>query len=160
MKELLLEKIQDRSAKVAVIGLGYVGLPLATILAEAGFEVIGIDPDQDKINALARGESYIQDIPPWSVPHQRVAPLVEAGKLRGMTDYAPRRKAGPSGQYLRPHALSGRGGRGQHLQRPRFELHHQRGGGFGPSRPSRNGDYPGIHHLPGYNAGIVAPQAC
>ena len=87
-KETLLQKIHTKNAKVAVIGLGYVGLPLATILAEAGFEVIGIDPDQDKINALARGESYIQDI-----STERVAPLVEAGKLHGATDYSPAEEA-------------------------------------------------------------------
>ncbi|OQY32072.1 MAG: UDP-N-acetyl-D-glucosamine dehydrogenase [Anaerolineaceae bacterium 4572_5.1] len=83
MKETLLKKIENRTAKVAVIGMGYVGLPLATILAEAGFEVVGIDPDQRKIEALARSESYIQDI-----PSERIAPLVESGKLRGETEYA------------------------------------------------------------------------
>ena len=56
MKEILLQKLKDKTAKVAVIGMGYVGLPLATILAEAGFEVTGIDPDQRKIEALSRGE--------------------------------------------------------------------------------------------------------
>ncbi len=82
-KETLLKKLQDKTAKVAVIGMGYVGLPLATILAEAGFEVTGIDPDQRKIEALSRGESYIPDIPTG-----RVAPLVESGRLRGTSDYA------------------------------------------------------------------------
>ena len=83
MKETLLKKLQNKTAKVAVIGMGYVGLPLATILAEAGFEVTGIDPDQRKIEALSRGESYIQD-----VPTARIAPLVESGKLRGTSQYS------------------------------------------------------------------------
>ena len=87
-KKEILQKIHMKTAKVAVIGLGYVGLPLATIFAEAGFEVIGIDPDQEKVDALNGGESYIQDI-----STERVAPLVEAGKLRGVTDYAPAEKA-------------------------------------------------------------------
>ena len=87
-KKEILQKIHMKTAKVAVIGLGYVGLPLATIFAEAGFEVIGIDPDQEKVDALNGGESYIQDI-----STERVAPLVEAGKLRGVTDYAPAEEA-------------------------------------------------------------------
>jgi UDP-N-acetyl-D-glucosamine dehydrogenase len=52
IKADLLEKLHARTAKIAVLGLGYVGLPFATVFAEAGFEVIGIDPDSKKINAL------------------------------------------------------------------------------------------------------------
>ena len=61
--EQLLSKINDRSAVVAVIGLGYVGLPLALAFAERGFPVVGIDVDGSKVAALNRGESYVQDIP-------------------------------------------------------------------------------------------------
>ncbi len=82
MKKELIEKIKDRSAKVAVIGLGYVGLPLATVFAEAGFSVIGVDPNQKKINMLNQGVSYISDI-----PTNRIAPLVKSGILRGTTKY-------------------------------------------------------------------------
>ena len=82
MKKKLIEKLKDRSAKVAVIGLGYVGLPLATVFAEAGFSVIGVDPNQKKINMLNQGVSYISDI-----PTNRVAPLVTSGILRGTTEY-------------------------------------------------------------------------
>jgi len=82
MKKKLIEKLKDRSAKVAVIGLGYVGLPLATVFAEAGFSVIGVDPNQKKINMLNQGVSYISDI-----PTNRVAPLVTSGILRGTTVY-------------------------------------------------------------------------
>jgi UDP-N-acetyl-D-glucosamine dehydrogenase len=60
MKEVLLEKITTRSAVVAVVGLGYVGLPLALRFAECGFKVIGIDTDAERIAQLARGETYIE----------------------------------------------------------------------------------------------------
>jgi UDP-N-acetyl-D-glucosamine dehydrogenase len=79
----LTEKLVNRTAKIGIMGLGYVGLPLAVVFAEAGFEVIGIDPDARKIDALNSGTSYIQD-----VPTQQVAPLVAAGKLHGTTNFA------------------------------------------------------------------------
>ena len=63
MKEQLLTKIEEHSAVIAVIGLGYVGLPLAVAFAERGFPVVGIDVDAAKVAALNRGESYVQDIP-------------------------------------------------------------------------------------------------
>ena len=59
----LLKKIQNRKACVAVMGLGYVGLPLAMEFARAGFEVLGVDVDVVKINAIRSGRSYITDIP-------------------------------------------------------------------------------------------------
>ncbi|MFQ5646675.1 MAG: nucleotide sugar dehydrogenase [bacterium] len=58
----LLEKIRDKSAKIGVIGLGYVGLPLVTEFAEAGFTIIGFDLNRQKINRLNKGESYIDDV--------------------------------------------------------------------------------------------------
>jgi len=61
--EQFLKKIEDRAACVAVIGLGYVGLPLAVEFAKAGFRVIGIDVDAVRVGRLKRGESYIKDIP-------------------------------------------------------------------------------------------------
>ena len=64
MKNQLLAKIHNRSAVVAIIGLGYVGLPLAVVFAERGFSVVGIDVDAAKVEALNRGESYVQDIAP------------------------------------------------------------------------------------------------
>ncbi len=63
IKDQLLKKIETRNATIAVIGLGYVGLPLAVAFAENGFPVVGIDVDQRKVEALNRGESYVQDIP-------------------------------------------------------------------------------------------------
>jgi len=69
LRELLLSKIDTRTANIAVIGLGpstgsgqgYVGLPLAVAFAEKGFPVVGIDVDGRKVDALNRGESYVQD---------------------------------------------------------------------------------------------------
>jgi UDP-N-acetyl-D-mannosaminuronate dehydrogenase len=83
IKENLLTKIGDRSIHMAVLGMGYVGLPLATVFAEAGFRVTGIDPDQEKIKALSEGRSYIKD-----VPTEQLAGLVASGKLSGTTDFA------------------------------------------------------------------------
>ena len=62
MERPFLEKITNRSLRVGVIGLGYVGLPLATTFAEAGFHVTGIDTDQQKVDRASRGESYIPDV--------------------------------------------------------------------------------------------------
>ncbi|GCF08215.1 nucleotide sugar dehydrogenase [Dictyobacter arantiisoli] len=62
MKNQLLEKISSRSLRVAIIGLGYVGLPLATTFAEAGFPVTGIDIDKTKVDLANEGQSYIADI--------------------------------------------------------------------------------------------------
>ena len=82
-KETLLKKLKDKNAKVAILGLGYVGLPLAVVFAEAGFNVTGVDPDKRKIDAIAKGESYIPD-----VKTESVAKLVKAGKLSATTDFA------------------------------------------------------------------------
>ena len=59
----LKHKIESRQAVVAIIGLGYVGRPLALAFADAGFHVIGIDADKTRVDAINRGESYVQDIP-------------------------------------------------------------------------------------------------
>ncbi len=83
LKNDLIRRLKDRSARVAVLGLGYVGLPLATVFAEAGFQVTGIDPAAEKVAAIQRGESYIQD-----VPTDQVARLVRDGRLVASTDFA------------------------------------------------------------------------
>jgi UDP-N-acetyl-D-glucosamine dehydrogenase len=82
-KTALIEKIEAHTAEVAILGLGYVGLPLAVVFAEAGFHVTGIDPDQRKVDTICRGESHIQD-----VPADQVKRLVEAGRLTATTDFA------------------------------------------------------------------------
>ncbi|HRA66373.1 MAG TPA: nucleotide sugar dehydrogenase [Caldilinea sp.] len=71
----LIARFAARDAHVAVIGLGYVGLPLAVAFAEAGYRVTGIDLDARKVDAINRGESYIED-----VPAAAVAALVKAGE--------------------------------------------------------------------------------
>ncbi|MGD2079164.1 MAG: nucleotide sugar dehydrogenase [Chloroflexota bacterium] len=81
-KEELIQRINDRDIQVAVVGLGYVGLPLAVAFAEAGFPVIGIDVDDDKIRSLNEGVSYVED-----VPTEQVAPLVASGLLIASTQY-------------------------------------------------------------------------
>ena len=81
-QELLLNKIDARDAKVAVIGLGYVGLPLAVAFARAGFSTIGIDTDVEKAAAIAAAESYIVD-----VPTAELASVVEAGQLTATTRF-------------------------------------------------------------------------
>jgi UDP-N-acetyl-D-glucosamine dehydrogenase len=83
IKDTLLDKIKQRTAKIVVMGQGYVGLPLAVVFAEAGFEVIGIDPDQTKVDAINRGESFIVD-----VSSEQVTRLVNDGKLTATTDFA------------------------------------------------------------------------
>ncbi len=62
-KELLEQRIRDRVARVGVIGLGYVGLPLIKAFIEAGFKTIGFDVDQSKVDRLLAGRSYIEHIP-------------------------------------------------------------------------------------------------
>lgn len=82
-KEDLLERLRQKTAQVAILGLGYVGLPLAVVFAEAGFNVVGIDPDTRKVDSICRGESHIQD-----VPTALVARLVSSGKLSATTDFS------------------------------------------------------------------------
>jgi UDP-N-acetyl-D-glucosamine dehydrogenase len=79
----LIEKFNNKTARVAVLGMGYVGLPFSAVFARAGFSVTGIDPIQEKMDMLNRGESYILD-----VSSEIVRQLVSDGKLRGTTDYS------------------------------------------------------------------------
>jgi len=83
LKQTLLERLSGRTAHIGIIGLGYVGLPLAVEFAESGFTVTGVDVSADKITRLGRGESYIGDI-----SSERLRVLVESGKLRASTNYA------------------------------------------------------------------------
>ena len=63
----LSEKIRARAASTCVVGLGYVGLPLAVELGRAGYQVTGIDRDPEKIRAIRGGECYIADVKPGSI---------------------------------------------------------------------------------------------
>ncbi|HEX7393705.1 MAG TPA: nucleotide sugar dehydrogenase [Anaerolineaceae bacterium] len=83
IKEQLIQKITDKTATVAILGLGYVGLPLAVVFAEAGFKVIGVDPVVEKVNLINRGQSYVLD-----VTSEKVARLVNSGLLSATTDFA------------------------------------------------------------------------
>lgn len=83
IKSSLMNRLNERTAVVSVVGLGYVGLPLAVVFAEAGFKVVGVDPVQGKVDALNRGESYIMD-----VPGDTVARLVKEGRLSATTDFS------------------------------------------------------------------------
>jgi UDP-N-acetyl-D-glucosamine dehydrogenase len=86
--DLLTQKFQQHTARIAIIGLGYVGLPLAVVFAETGFTVVGIDLDQRKVDTVNRGESHIQD-----VPAAQVKKLVDAGRLSATTDFAALQQA-------------------------------------------------------------------
>jgi UDP-N-acetyl-D-glucosamine dehydrogenase len=82
-KITLIKKLQDKTAEIAILGLGYVGLPLAVVFGEAGFNVTGVDPDVRKVDSLNKGVSYIPD-----VKTETVAALVKSGKLKATTDFA------------------------------------------------------------------------
>ncbi len=88
MKEQLKARLINRSAEVAVMGLGYVGLPLVVAFAEAGYHVTGIDPDLRKVETINRGESHIQDI-----SDEQINRLVGAGKINATTDFSVLRSA-------------------------------------------------------------------
>src|SRR5712692_3566526 len=84
----LTEKFKGRTATVAVIGLGYVGLPLACEFARGGFTVAGIDTDASKISAIRAGRSHVQD-----VPEAELRPLLEREKLRPSPEFADLERA-------------------------------------------------------------------
>ncbi len=81
MKDVLLGKIRERKACVGIVGLGYVGLPLAIEFAKAGFKVIGYDLNERVVGQLNDGISHIQD-----VPSEEVARQLESGKLEATAD--------------------------------------------------------------------------
>ena len=80
---ILEEKIRTRRARIGIVGLGYVGLPLAVEFAKAGFSVTGIDISEDKVKRVNAGDSYVGDI-----PSSTLGPLVESGKLRATCDFS------------------------------------------------------------------------
>lgn len=78
----LRRRIDERQALVAIAGMGYVGLPLAVELAKAGFPVVGIDVDREKVAGIRSGRSHVQD-----VAAAELAPLVRSGRLRAQPHY-------------------------------------------------------------------------
>lgn len=87
-QEYLLEKLENRTAKIGIVGLGYVGLPLAVAFAEVGFEVMGVDLESRKVEILNSARSYIPDI-----PTEQLSPLVKNGKLKAYSNYDILREA-------------------------------------------------------------------
>ena len=83
LSETLRDKLRARTARTGVVGLGYVGLPLAVELAKAGFHATGIDLDARKVNAINDGQSYIPDVKTADVQS-----LHAAGKLDATTDFS------------------------------------------------------------------------
>ena len=81
--QTLCDKIRSKTAQVGVVGLGYVGLPLAVEFARAGFHVTGIDVTAGKVDKVNQGISYIQD-----VPTEELAELVDSGFLKATTDFS------------------------------------------------------------------------
>jgi UDP-N-acetyl-D-glucosamine dehydrogenase len=78
----LVEKIRNREARLGVIGLGYVGLPLLVEFARAGFDTVGVDIDVRKVSMLNDGDSYVKDVSP-----EALSEALGAGKLTATTDF-------------------------------------------------------------------------
>jgi UDP-N-acetyl-D-glucosamine dehydrogenase len=82
-RETLIEALKAKKARIGILGLGYVGLPLAVVFAEAGFHVTGIDPDSRKVDCLNQGVSYIPDVKTAAVEK-----IVKSGHLKATTDFS------------------------------------------------------------------------
>src|SRR5512147_2099731 len=82
-KETLIKKLKEKDVHIGILGLGYVGLPLAVVFGEAGFKVTGFDPDARKVDSLSRGVSYIPD-----VKTEAIEKLVKSGNLTATTDFS------------------------------------------------------------------------
>jgi UDP-N-acetyl-D-glucosamine dehydrogenase len=83
IKETLMEDLRTKKAQIGILGLGYVGLPLAVVFAEAGFHVTGIDPDARKAASIQKGVSYIPDVKTAALEK-----LVKSGYLTATTDFS------------------------------------------------------------------------
>lgn len=83
IRDVLIKKLEDKTAKLGVVGLGYVGLPLAVEKAKAGYEVIGFDVQDSKVKMVNEGHNYIGD-----VVDSDLKEIVENGKLKATTDFS------------------------------------------------------------------------
>ena len=83
MKKNILSKVEDRTLKVGIIGLGYVGLPLAVEFALSGYDVLGFDVQAEKVEKVNNGINYIGD-----VVNAELAKLAQEKKLTATTDYS------------------------------------------------------------------------
>lgn len=81
--EALVARFRNKEARIAIVGLGYVGLPLAVEKAKAGFDVMGLDRNKERVSMVNRGENYIPDI-----LASELSGVVEAGKLRATQDFS------------------------------------------------------------------------
>lgn len=83
IKDNMIEKLNRKTARIGILGMGYVGMPLAVVFAEKGFNVLGIDPDRRKVDTFKKGVSYIQD-----VSSDTVNRLHRAGNLDMTSDFS------------------------------------------------------------------------
>jgi UDP-N-acetyl-D-glucosamine dehydrogenase len=83
LRDELIQKLENRKAKLGVVGLGYVGLPLAVEKAKAGYEVIGFDVQDKKVESVNEGHNYIGDI-----VDSDLEKLVKEGRLKATTDFS------------------------------------------------------------------------
>jgi UDP-N-acetyl-D-glucosamine dehydrogenase len=83
MPDRFIKKVEGLEAKIGVVGLGYVGLPLVMEFCRAGFNVLGLDIDRKKIDSLKASETYIRHI-----PSEKIAEINASGKFDATTDFA------------------------------------------------------------------------
>lgn len=83
LRDMLIQKLENKTAKLGVVGLGYVGLPLAVEKAKAGYEVIGFDVQDKKVEMVNKGHNYIGDVVDADLKN-----IVEEGKLKATTDFS------------------------------------------------------------------------
>src|SRR5688572_17352685 len=83
-----LRKVETQEATIGIVGIGYVGLPVALTFAEAGFHVVGIDLREEKVEAIEEGRSHLLEISSERVKAQR-----ESGRLRASSSFEPIRDA-------------------------------------------------------------------
>ena len=134
MKQQILSRIEDKSAVIGIIGLGYVGLPLLLRFTEVGYRVLGFDTDRTKIEKLAKGVSYLKHI-----PSEPIAAAVTSGLFEGTTDFSRAAEADVLIICV-PTPLNGHREPDLSFVLNSTECH-------SPSSPPRSVDKPGEHHL-------------